>query len=146
MQPDKRSGLQMIPISLRILWSEANARCNSAFLDNVPWVARHLDSKLQEEDVWEDCHDATLIARGVVYGDIVHSMRCFNNVAHLCAPTGAHFTTATDMLWAQVQKVVQEELLTVQEANSDRCLAWCAVGSVRCQWPEVCNIPPLSWH
>ena len=40
---DKRSGLQLIPTSHRIRWSQANARRNTAFLANVPWVARHLD-------------------------------------------------------------------------------------------------------
>ena len=45
--PDKRSGLQLIPTSHRIRWSQANARCNTAFLANVPWVARHLDLKVQ---------------------------------------------------------------------------------------------------
>ena len=60
---DKRSGLQLIPTSHRIRWSQAHARRNTAFLANVPWVARHLDSKVQhstkEEDVWDDCHDAS---------------------------------------------------------------------------------------
>ena len=81
---DKRSGLQLIPTSRRIRWSQANARRNTAFLANVPWVARHLDSKVQhstkEEDVWQDCHDASLLAWGVFYGVILHGMRCFNNV------------------------------------------------------------------
>ena len=45
--PDKRSGLQLIPTSHRIRWSQAHARRNTAFLANVPWVARHLDSKVQ---------------------------------------------------------------------------------------------------
>ena len=111
--PDKRSGLQRIPTSHRIRWSQANARRNTAFLANVPWVARHLDLKVQhstkEEDVWEDCHDATLLAWGVVYGDTLHGMRCFNNVAQLRAPTGAHLATATNMLQARLQKVAQEE-------------------------------------
>ena len=110
---DKHSGLQLIPTSHRIRWSQENARRNTAFLANVPWVARHLDSKLQhstkEEDVWEDCHDASLLAWGVVYGDILHGMRCFNSVAQLRAPTGAHLATATGMLEARLQKVAQEE-------------------------------------
>ena len=63
---DNRSGLQLIPTSHRIRWSHATARRNTAFLPNVPWVARPLDSKLKhstkEEDVWEDCHDARLFA------------------------------------------------------------------------------------
>ena len=63
----------------------------------------------KEEDVWEDCHDATLLAWGVVCGDILHSMRFFNNGAQLHAPTGAHLATATDMLQARLQKVAREE-------------------------------------
>ena len=110
---DKRSGLQLIPTSHRIRWSQAHARRNTAFLANVPWVARHLDSKVQhstkEEDVWEDCHDASLLAWGVVYGDILHGMRCFNSVAQLRAPTGAHLATATGMLEARLQRVAREE-------------------------------------
>ena len=85
----------------------------AAFLANVPLVARHLDSKVQrstkEEDVWENCHDASLLAWGVVYGDILHGMRCFNSVAQLRAPTGAHLATATGMLQARLQKVACEE-------------------------------------
>ena len=110
---DKRSGLQLIPTSHRIGSSQANARRNTAFLANVPWVARHLDSQLQhstkEEDVWEDCHDASLLAWGVVYGDILHGMRCFNSVAQLRAPARAHLATAIAMLEARLQKVAQEE-------------------------------------
>ena len=110
---DKRSGLQLIPTSHRIRWSQAHARRNTAFLANVPWVARHLDFKVQhstkEEDVWEECHDATLLAGGVVYGDILHGMRCFNSVAQLRAPTGAHLATATGMLEARLQRVAREE-------------------------------------
>ena len=110
---DKRRGLQLIPTSHRITWSHANARRSTAFLANVPWVAGHLDLKVQhstkEEDVWEDCHDASLLAWGVVYGDIPHGMLCFNNVAQLRAPTGAHLATATDMLRARLQKVAREE-------------------------------------
>ena len=110
---DKRSGLQLIPTSHRIRWSQAHARRNTAFLANVPWEARHLDSKVQhsmkEEDVWEDCHDASLLAWGVVYGDILHGMRCFNSVAQLRAPTGAHLATATGMLEARLQRVAREE-------------------------------------
>ena len=110
---DNRSGLQLIPTSHRIRWSQANARRNTAFLANVPSVARHLDFKLQhstkEEDVWDDCHDDSLLAWGVVYGDIVHGMRCFNSVAQLRAHTGAHLATATGMLQARLQKVACEE-------------------------------------
>ena len=100
-RPDTRSGLRLIPASHRIRWSEANARRNKVFLANVPWVARHLDSKThlttKEEDVWEDCHDAGLLSWAVVYGDILHGTRSFNNVAQLHAPTGAHLTKATKM-------------------------------------------------
>ena len=110
---DKCIGLQLIPTSHRIRWSQAHARRNTAFLANVPWVARHLDSKVQhstkEEDVWEDYHDANLLAWGLVYGDILHGMWCFNNVAQLRAPTGAHLATATGMLHARLQKVAREE-------------------------------------
>ena len=63
---DKRSGLQLIPTSHRIWWWQANAWRNTAFLAHVLWVARHLDLKVQhstkEEDVWEDCHDESLLA------------------------------------------------------------------------------------
>ena len=83
------------------------------FLANVPWVARHLDSKThlttKEEDVWEDCHDAGLLSWAVVYGDILHGTRSFNNVAQLHAATGAHLTKATEMLQARVEKVAREE-------------------------------------
>ena len=69
-------------------------------------MARHLYLKVQhttkEEDVWEDYHDAGLLAWGVVYGDILHGMGCFNNVAQRRAPTGAHLATATDMLRARL--------------------------------------------
>ena len=110
---DTRSGLHLTPTSHRIRWSQAHAWRNTAFLANVPWVARHLDSKVQhsteEEDVWEDCHDASLLAWGVVYGDILHGMRCFNSVAQLRAPTGAHLATATIMLEARLQRVAREE-------------------------------------
>ena len=99
--------------SHRIRWSEANARRNKVFLANVPWVARHLDSKThlttKEEDVWEDCHDAGLLSWAVVYGDILHGTRSFNNVAQLHAPTGGHLTKATEMLQARVEKVAREE-------------------------------------
>ena len=58
---DKRSGLQFIPTSDRI---------NTAFLANVPRVARQLDLNVQhstkEGDMLEDCHDAILLAHGVV--------------------------------------------------------------------------------
>ena len=53
-----------------------------------------MQHSIKEEDVWEDNHDASLPARGVVYADILHSMRFFNNVAQLRAPTGAHLATA----------------------------------------------------
>ena len=59
--------------------------------------------------MWEDCHDAGLLAWGVVYGDILHGMRCFNSVAQLRAPTGAHLATATGMLEARLQRVAREE-------------------------------------
>ena len=112
-RPDTLSGLRLIPASHRIRWSEANARRNKVFLANVPWVARHLDSKMhlttKEEDVWEDCHDAGLLSRAVVYGDILHGTRSFNNVAQLHAPTGAHLTKAPEMLQARVETVAREE-------------------------------------
>ena len=63
----------------------------------------------KEEIVWEGCHDASLLAWGVVYGDILHGMWCFNTVAQPCAPTGAHLATTTHMLQAQLQKVAREE-------------------------------------
>ena len=111
--PDTRSGLRLIPASHRIQWSEANARRNKVFLANVPWVARHLDSQTHrttnEEDVWEDCHDAGMLSWAVVYGDILHGTHSFNNVAQLHAPTGAHLTKATEMLQARVEKVAREE-------------------------------------
>ena len=59
--------------------------------------------------MWEDCHDARLLAWGVVYGDILHGMRCFNSVAQLRAPTGAHLATAKGMLEARLQRVAREE-------------------------------------
>ena len=112
-RPETRSRLRRIPASHRIRWSEANARRNKVFLANVPWVARHLDSKThlptKEEDVWEDCHDAGLLSWAVVYGDILHGTRSFNNVAQLHAPTGAHLTKATEMLQARVEMVAREE-------------------------------------
>ena len=46
---------------------------------------------------------------GVVYGDILHGMQCFNCVAQLRGPTGAHLATAIGMLEARLQKVAQEE-------------------------------------
>ena len=111
--PHKLSGLQLIPTSHPIRWSQTNARRNTAFLANVPWVARHLDLKVQhstkEEDVWEDSHDASLLAWGVVYGDILHGMQCFNNMAQLCAPAGAHLAIATDMPRARLQKAAREQ-------------------------------------
>ena len=79
----------------------------------MPWVARHLDSKThlstKEEDVWEDCHDVGLLLWTVVYGDILHSTRGFNNVAQMHAPTGAHLAKAIKMLQARVKKVAREE-------------------------------------
>ena len=48
--------------------------CNSSprVIALVPGVARHLDLKVQhstkEEDVWEDCHDASLLAWGWFMG------------------------------------------------------------------------------
>ena len=66
VQLDKHSGLRRIPTSHHIKWCYANARCNTAFLTVVSWVAQHLYLKVQhstkEEDVWEDCHGATLLA------------------------------------------------------------------------------------
>ena len=110
---NERSGLPLIPTSHRITSSQANARRNTVFLANVPWVAQHLDSKVQHstkaEDVWEDCHGASLLAWGVVYGNILHGMRCFNSVAQLRAPTSAHLATPTGMLQARLQKVAQKE-------------------------------------
>ena len=50
-----------------------------------------------------------LLAWGVVYGDIMHGMRCLKSVARLRAPRGAHLATATGMLEAWLQKVAQEE-------------------------------------
>ena len=52
---------------------------------------------------------AALVAWGPVYGDILHGMRCFNNVAQLRVPIGAYFAFATDMLQAPLQKVAREE-------------------------------------
>ena len=110
---DKRSGLQLIPTSHRITWSGAHARRNTAFLANVPWVARHLVSNVQhstkEEDVLEDCHDASLLAWGGGLWGHLHGMRCFNSVAQLRVATGAHLATATGMLQARLQKVACEE-------------------------------------
>ena len=57
--------------------------------------------------MWQDCHDAGLLSSAVVYGDILHGTRSFNNVAQLHAPTGAHLTKATEMLQAQVEKVAR---------------------------------------
>ena len=112
-RPDTRSGLRLIPASHLIRRSEANARRNKVFLANVPWVARHLDSKThlttKQEDVWDDCHDSSLLSWAVVYGDILHGTCSFNNVAQLHAPTGAHLTKATEMLQARVEKVAREE-------------------------------------
>ena len=112
-RPDTRSGLCLMPATHHIRWSEAIARRNKVFLANVPWDARHLDSKThlttKEEDVWEDCHDARLLSWAVVYGHILHITRSFNNVAQLHAPTGPHLTKATEMLQARVEKVAREE-------------------------------------
>ena len=84
-KPSTRSGLRLIPASHCIRWSEANARRNKVFLANVPWVARHLDSKThlttKEEYVWEDAHDADLLSWAVADGDILHRTRSFGNVA-----------------------------------------------------------------
>ena len=111
-RPDTRSGLRLISASHRIWWSETKARRNKVFLANVPCVARHLDSKTplttKEEDVLDDCHDAGLLSWVVVYGEILHGTRSFNNVAQFHAPTGAHLTKATEMLQAQVEKVASE--------------------------------------
>ena len=63
----------------------------------------------KEEDMWQDCHDATLLAWRVFYGDILHGMWCFNNVPQLHVPLGAHFATARDMLQPRLQKVAREE-------------------------------------
>ena len=133
---DKHSGLQVIPTSHRIRWSRANARSNTAFLANVSSVAGHLDLKVQhstkEEDVWDDFHDASLLALGLVYGDILPGMRCFNDVARPRAPTGAHLATATDMLQARLQKVAREEgpgWLRLKEQNV--AVAWHGVPLVR---------------
>ena len=133
---DKRSGLQLMPTSHGIRWSQGNARRNIAFLANVPWVARHLDLNVQhstkEGDVWEDCHDATLLAFGVVYGDILHGMRCFNNVAQLRASTRAHLATATDMIHARLQKVAREEGLGwLQFKEESVAAAWHGVQLVQ---------------
>ena len=112
-RPDTGSGLRLIPASHRIRWSEANACRNKVFLANVPWVARHLDSKThlttKDEDVWEDCHDAGLLSRAVVHGDILHGTRSFDNAAQLHAPIGAHLTKATEMLQARVENMAREE-------------------------------------
>ena len=58
--------------------------------------------------MWKDPHDASLPAWGVVYGDILHGMRCFNCVAQLRAPTGAHLASATGLVQARLQKVACE--------------------------------------
>ena len=118
-RPDTSSGLRLIPAIHRIRWSEANARHNKVFLANVPWGARHLDSKThlstKEEGVWEDCHDASLLSWAVVCGDILHGTRSFNNVAQLHAPTGAHLTKATEMLQARVENVAREAPLSCKK-------------------------------
>ena len=99
----------MIPTSQCMGWFQTNVLRGTFFLANTYWVAQHLDSRVQhstkEEDVWEDHNDASLLAWGVVYGNILHGIRCFNNIAWLHAPTGAHLATATDMLQARVQRV-----------------------------------------
>ena len=132
---DNRSGLQLIPTSHRIRWSQANAWRNTSFLANVPWVARHLDSKVQhctKEEVWEDCHDASLLTWGVVYGDILHGMPCFNSVAH----ARAHRCTLSHCHRYATSPVAEgglrggSRVVADQGANCDRCMAWCAVGAV----------------
>ena len=60
--------------------------------------------------MWEECHDATLVAWGVVYGDTPHGMPCFNNVGELRAPTGAHVATAINKLHAWLDKMAREEV------------------------------------
>ena len=102
----------------------------------MPWVARHLDSKTQlttnEEDVWEDCHDARLLSWAVVYGDILHGTRSFNNVAQLHAPTGAHLTKATEMLQARVEKVAREKRSGWTQSKEQTVTgAWLGVQLVR---------------
>ena len=42
---------------------------------------------------------------GLVYWNILHGMRCSNNLVQPCAPAGAHLATATDRLKARLQKV-----------------------------------------
>ena len=83
------------------------------FFGQCPLGLKALDLQVQhstkEEDVWEDCHDASLLAWGFVYGDILHGMRCFENVAQVRVPTGAHLATAKGILQARLQKVAQEE-------------------------------------
>ena len=59
--------------------------------------------------MWEDYHDATSLARGLVYGDIYDGMRCFKDVAQLRAHSGAHLATKADMLQARLQKVARQE-------------------------------------
>ena len=147
---DKCSGLPLIPTSHRIRWSQAHARRNTAFLANVPWVARHLDSKvlhsIKEEDVWEDCHDASLLAWGVVYGDILHGMRCFKcgttTCAHWC--TLCHCNRYARSPVAEGGSRGGSRVVAIQGADCDRCVAWCAVGPTRFKWVEVCNNPSFS--
>ena len=102
--------------SPQVIASGGHRRMHDAtllFLANVSWVARHLDSKVRhstkEGDVWEDCHDASLLAWGVVHGDIRHGMRCFNSVGQIRAPTCAHLVTAIGMLEAWLHRVAREE-------------------------------------
>ena len=45
----------------------------------------------------------------VVDRDILHGMRCCNNVAQLRAPTGALLAAATGMLQAPLQKLARDE-------------------------------------
>ena len=43
---DKRSGLELLPTSHHIRWSQANEGRSTAFLLNVSWLAPHLDLKV----------------------------------------------------------------------------------------------------
>ena len=91
-----------------------------------------MQQSTKEEDVWEECHDASLLAWGVVYGDILHGMRCFNSVAQLRAPTGANVATATGMVQGRLQRVAPEEgpgWLQLKEQTVTG--AWCGVQFVQ---------------
>ena len=59
--------------------------------------------------MWKDCHDASLLASGVVYGNIQHGMRCVNCVAQLRAPIGAILASTTGILQARLEKAACEE-------------------------------------